>query len=86
MNIVVALLILLTLTSCISIGEPKVTDCTILDDKIAVCRALDNPDNEYDVSLVDLIGGHCASSEDYVKILNHHDALHTRIKELEKQQ
>lgn len=84
MNIIVALLILLSLTSCISIEEPRVTDCTILDDKIAMCRVPNDPASEHDVSLIDLIGGHCVSSEDYAKILNHHDALHTKIKELEK--
>lgn len=81
MRQLVILLTALLTSSCISLREPDVYLCAIVNNEVAQCIPTNRNNPEFDINLADMLGFICASPDDYGSIKKHHDELHKRLKD-----
>ena len=83
MKLLAILFTALLTSSCITLTEPDIYMCSIVNNDLAMCVPSNMSKPEYDIPVNDMLGFICVSPNDFGFIKKHHSELHKRLKDKE---
>lgn len=74
----------LSISSCVTLNEPDIYMCAIVNGEFAQCVPSNKKNPEFDLKISEMLGFICASPNDFGAIKKHHSELHKRLEDSKK--